>query len=226
MNGKPTSILVDLDDCLYDYDGPHTGALTATLHHLSIRLSLPIETLEKEFLRARESVQQRLANTASSHSKLVQFKRMLDNLGLGSRSEIALDLESIYWGNFLRTMAASNGVLEFLQACRELEIEVFVVTDLTLQIQIRKLAALDLLPYCSGVLASEEIGNDKPHIGFKEELQARFSPDLSNVWVIGDSAEKDGGLANSFDAQFFHVPRTSKRLGFFSNLTRFLRNST
>lgn len=225
MTSSPTTILIDLDDCLYDYTHAHGEGIAASLGHFAARFSIEIETAELLFLEARARVHARLEATASAHSKIVQFKRLLDSIGLGSRPDVALELDSLYWGNFIRSMNISEGVVDFLEACRELGISVFVVTDMMLQTQVKKLVTLDLLPYFAGLISSEEVGLDKPSERFVSELQERFGAELDAAWVIGDNETRDGGLAEALGARFFLVPRVANRKKFFRKLTQTLRQS-
>jgi len=218
------SILLDLDDCLYDYSTAHKIGLKTALGQLSLRLGIDTKSVEQQYEWSRQQVKSVLGSTASSHSRLLYFKRTLEAFGLGARIDLALELETSYWGAFIRNMMVSEGSVEFLEVAREVGVPVFIVTDLTLQVQIRKLISLEILPYLSGVLSSEEVGLDKPSAGFAEQLTARFEADLTKTWVIGDDLEKDRLLAESIGARFLHVPAVSSRGKFFKAATRELRS--
>jgi putative hydrolase of the HAD superfamily len=220
---KPTAILLDLDDCLYDYSKAHSAGLTASLEQLSIRLGVDAATLRVQYLKSRAEIKSFLGNTASSHSKLLYFKRALEAMGLGARTDIALELETAYWGNFIRNMDPSEGSVELLEIARELGIPVFVVTDMTLQIQIRKLISLEILTHLSGIVSSEEVGSDKPSMGFVDQLSARFDANLDCAWVIGDNIVKDGALAAALHARFLSVPTIGRRRKFFKAISGELR---
>lgn len=222
---KPlTSILLDLDDCLYDYSTAHSAGMSASMEQLSMRLGIESDALNNQFLKSRTEVKSFLGKTASSHSRLLYFKRTLEAMGLGSRADMALELETSYWGAFIRNMSPSEGSVEFLEVARELGVPVFIVTDMTLQVQIRKLMTLEVLPYLSGILSSEEVGADKPSGGFADQLVARFEADLDQAWVVGDDREKDGLLAESLGARFLEVPAVRSRGKFFKSITRELRS--
>ena len=197
----------------------------AALRHFSARFGINLKAAETLFSDAKARVHDTLGQTASAHSKIVQFKSLLDSIGLGAKPDVSLELETIYWGNFMRALEVSEGAVEFLETCRELGIPVFVVTDLTLQIQIRKLVALDLLPFVAGLITSEEVGHDKPSELFGTELIRRFDAALDSAWVVGDNDLKDGGLATVLGADFHLVPRVAVRRKFFQNLAATLRKS-
>jgi len=224
VTNTPTSILLDLDDCLYDYSRAHSAGMSASMEQLSLRLGVETAALNDQFQKSRMEVKGFLGNTASSHSRLLYFKRTLEALGLGARADMALELETSYWGTFIRNMSPSESSVEFLELARELGVPVFIVTDMTLQVQIRKLITLDILPYLSGILSSEEVGSDKPSKGFVDQLVDRFKANLDDSWVIGDDKEKDGLLAEALGARFLEVPAVGSRGKFFKSITRELRS--
>jgi putative hydrolase of the HAD superfamily len=151
---------------------------------------------------------------------LLYFKRLLENLGLHSRFDLAYQMESSYWSDFIMAMQLEASSLRFLQKAREMGIPIIMATDLTAAIQIRKVMQLGIHPYLSGMLTSEEAGLDKPAIEFAQELQARFDFDFSQGWVVGDSPEKDGGLAKHLECQYLQSPTGKLRASFFESLTK------
>ena len=83
------------------------------------------------------------------------------------------------------------GVREFLQQLKSIGIKTANITDLTAQIQFRKMVYFGLDEYFDYVVTSEEAGRDKPNIEpFKITLN-KLKVDSENVWIIGDSPESD-----------------------------------
>ena len=91
------------------------------------------------------------------------MQAMLENIGLGSQILIALDLEQTYWRTFLSNALIFKGVKEFLEDIRLSSIPTAIVTDLTSQIQFRKVIYFGLDHYFDYIVTSEEAGFDKPH---------------------------------------------------------------
>jgi putative hydrolase of the HAD superfamily len=132
-----------------------------------------------------------LGNTASSHSRLLYFQRAIEKLGMGTRIFLALDLEQTYWREFLVNTRLFPGVREFLQQLKSIGIRTANITDLTAQIQFRKMVYFGLDEYFDYVVTSEEAGCDKPNIEpFKMALN-KLQADPADVWMIGDSPEND-----------------------------------
>jgi HAD superfamily hydrolase (TIGR01549 family) len=88
---------------------------------------------------------------------------MLEIMGVGSQVLLALDFEQTYWRTFLSHAVLFEGVKELLDDLRLLGIPTAIVTDLTAQIQFRKVVYFNLDHYFDYIVTSEEAGYDKPH---------------------------------------------------------------
>ena len=207
ISNRPAYLVMDLDGTMYDYRPCHDVAILEAQRAIVQRYSVDSSTVRDLITVARMETKQRLMSTASSHSRLLYFKLTLEKLGLVSHLDFALQLEAIYWGNFLRKMIKAPGLSDLLELCREEAIPVFVMTDLTTQIQIRKLSRLAVLDYISGLVSSEEVGADKPIGDFFGYTKQHLGLPLGTGWVLGDDTFKDGGLAESSGSEFFLVER-------------------
>lgn len=216
----PTLVILDLDDTLYNYPRANQAGMDQAATLLANQLGIKREEWLPIFQEARDDVKRRLGNSASSHSRLLYFKSTLEKLGVGGHFDLALQLENNFWQAFIRAMEPTLGSFEFLEACRSQGVPVVVMTDLTLQIQLKKLIYLNLVTYLHAVITSEEIGGDKPSPNFLRYAQESLCLDLGNVWVIGDDISKDGRLAKECGGQFFHVSGSEKSLESFKNMTR------
>ena len=188
---RPDAILFDLDNTLYSYGPAHDAAWRAVLDKVLGTLSLGQEEFDAAAGDARSRVKERLGHTASSHNRLLYFQRTLEILGLGSRVLLALDLEQTYWRAFLVNAVLFGGVRELLDDIRILEIPAAVVTDLTAQIQFRKLVFWGLDNSFDYVVTSEETGFDKPHEAPFRMAMEKIQPADSVVWMIGDDPQAD-----------------------------------
>jgi HAD superfamily hydrolase (TIGR01549 family) len=112
-------------------------------------------------------------------------------LGLGSQVMLALDFEQTYWRTFLSRARLFEGVKDFFDDLRVAGIPTAVVTDLTAQIQFRKIIYFGLDRYCDYIVTSEEAGADKPHSAPFELAVQKMNLCGRCVWMIGDSAVAD-----------------------------------
>ncbi len=224
MNKRPDVIVLDLDNTVYFYPPCHDAGIKAVENEVRHRLKLDIREWAKNYESSRKEVKMRLGDVAASHSRLIYFKRTLEKLGLSNHLDLALQLETIYWGHFLRTMEKPPHISEFLEAAREFAIPVVIATDLTTGIQIRKLHQLGLNDFVAGLVTSEEIGRDKPEAEFIAGIQQLLGNNPSYWLFIGDDKSKDGGLARKVpESEFFRVNLSNGAARNFKTLTNALR---
>ncbi|WP_347556210.1 HAD family hydrolase [Robbsia sp. KACC 23696] len=188
---RPDAILFDTDNTLYHYDPAHAAAMAAVREKVTSQLSISAAVFEKAFDEARRQVKARLKHTASSHSRLLYMQRMLELMGLGSQVLLALDFEQTYWRTFLSNATLFEDVKTLLDDLRLMGIPTAIVTDLTAQIQFRKIVYFGLDHYFDYIVTSEEVAYDKPHAApFKMALE-KLQPKGDCIWMIGDNPVND-----------------------------------
>jgi len=197
----PDAILFDTDNTLYAYDPAHAAAQKAVRDKVIYTFSITEADFDSAFREARSQVKLRLKETASSHSRLLYLQRMLEIMGLGSQVLLALDFEQTYWRTFLGNAVLFSDVKELLDDIRLLGIPTAIVTDLTAQIQFRKVVYFGLDHYFDYIVTSEEAGFDKPHEApFKIALE-KMNPKGGRIWMIGDNPINDiSGARQSINA--------------------------
>jgi putative hydrolase of the HAD superfamily len=192
FNMIPDGILFDTDNTLYPYDPAHVKAMSALKLKISNTLNVSVKDVEKNFNQARSEVKKLLKNSAASHSRLLYVQRTLEFFGLGSQVLLALDFEQTYWRVFLNEAKIFPGLENFLEELRLLQIPMAIVTDLTAQIQFRKMVYFDLDHYFDFIVTSEEVGYDKPHrLPFEISLKKMNLNKKQNIWFIGDNPKND-----------------------------------
>lgn len=187
----PDAILFDTDNTLYPYDPAHAAAQQAVREKVSTTFSIRPEEFDTAFKQARDEVKSRLQHTASSHSRLLYLQRMLEIMGLGSQVLLALDFEQTYWRTFLSNAILFDDVKELLDDLRLLGIPTAIVTDLTAQIQFRKVVYFGLDQYFDYIVTSEEAGFDKPHPAPFTIALEKMRPKGNTIWMIGDNPVND-----------------------------------
>ncbi|MDP1955343.1 MAG: HAD family hydrolase [Polaromonas sp.] len=187
----PDAFLFDTDNTLYSYEPAHAAAQQAVREKVVTTFSISAEDFDKAFKEARSQVKRRLKDTAASHSRLLYLQRMLEIMGLGSQVLLALDFEQTYWRTFLSNAVLFDGVKELLDDIRLLGIPTAIVTDLTAQIQFRKVVYFGLDHYFDYIVTSEEAGFDKPHEAPFQIALEKMRPAGDCVWMIGDNPVND-----------------------------------
>lgn len=191
FNAEPKAVFLDLDNTLYDYEPAHNSGMEAIYNKLETRFPLKKEDIIEAFCQARSEIKATLDNTASSHSRLLYFQRMLELLGMQTQPLLCLDLEQSYWRAYLRQAKPFVGVKSFLYELRARNIKTVIVTDLTVQIQFRKLIHFGIDNLVDYVVTSEEVGVEKPSKQIFLMALEKVECIPQEVWMIGDSMEKD-----------------------------------
>jgi|LakMenEpi03Aug12_release.lakeMendotaPanAssembly.Ray.scaffolds.fasta_scaffold429591_2 FMN phosphatase YigB (HAD superfamily) len=198
----PTSIFLDLDDTLYEYLPCHQEGLKAAIRLMSNKLNISNKEAQLIYENGRIQVKARLGNTASSHSRLLYFREGLISNGLGRESILCLDFENRYWTNFLFKMKIKDGVRNLISSLKYANIPIFLVTDLTDQIQLRKIARLKLEDTFDEIISSELSGGDKVTNKPFEILFNSLAPEILNRPIfIGDSIQDFPNLKNFVNYQ-------------------------
>ncbi len=198
LRHAPRAIIFDTDNTLYAYEHPHAMATEATETKASRLLGVSVDSVRGAFAQARAEVKQQLGKTASSHSRLLYFQRGIELLGRKTQLVITLDLEQTYWRTFLAHCELFAGVREFLLELRSHGIGTAIITDLTSQIQFRKIIYFGLDDCFDYVVTSEEAGADKPHaLPFRLAID-KLGIDPEAVWMIGDDLKADVVGASRF----------------------------
>ncbi|MDQ1911642.1 HAD family hydrolase [Paenibacillus sp. GD4] len=181
-------LLLDIDNTLYEYEPVHQKALQSVIGFLSEQSSIKNEILYEYYNIAKNQIHIELHGTAASHNRLLYFQRLFELLGKPSMP-LAGDAYEVYWSTFITHMTFSKGVIEFFQKSKNSKI--CLVTDLTADVQFKKIKKLQLDKYCQYVVTSEEAGVEKPHpyIFLLALKKLGMTPD--EVCMIGDSYKKD-----------------------------------
>ncbi len=189
---RPELVLLDIDHTVYDYHRAHAAAIEAAAAKSERLFGLRGDAFSVAYDEARRVVKHRLGASASAHSRLLYFHALIESVGMKSQPLLALDLEQTYWRTFLSAMELFPGVFDFLEELRRQQISTVVVTDLTAQIQLRKLVYLKIDTLVDYVVTSEEAGADKPNPApFALALAKAGKSSGPHVWMIGDSAVCD-----------------------------------
>lgn len=217
------ALLVDLDDTLYEYAPCEAAARVALVSRFVGLTGASEHEAKTVFAEARTSVKKRCA-TPSGHGRLLYVHEMLHEVmrvaKAGSHEPVdatlldqALALEEAYWSAYLDTMAPRPFAHALLEQVRARGLSVAIVTDLTLAIQLRKLQKLGLFGLIDALVASEEVGADKPARAAFELGAQRLGVPLERCAMIGDNDEKDGEGARRLGIPFFHARTDATGVG-------------
>lgn len=190
---KPDIIIFDIDDTLYGTKDPHYRAINASFKFINKITKIDLENIEEAYKRSRKEIKLLLGNTAASHSRLLYFQRLLETYKNKNFIENSLKCEEIYWSNYLDKIILNDKVPQLFKNIHEKNIMIAIATDLTVNIQMKKLIKLEISRYIDALVTSEESGKDKPNFDCFSLLNEKINPQFKplNYWMVGDSILKD-----------------------------------
>ncbi len=198
-------VLLDLDNTLYEYELCHQFALDTCYKEFNLEFDKNRKEFDLFYNNAKKKVHNDLHGQGSSHSRLLYFQKFFESL-LGKTSILqTVKYEQLYWGAFLDKMALFDGVVEFLEKCTNLEIPICIITDLTAEIQYKKLLRLEIGKYINYIVSSEEAGCEKPSRYIFELALDKLKLQANDVLMIGDNHQKDIVGADSMAIKSFHI---------------------
>jgi FMN phosphatase YigB (HAD superfamily) len=184
-------VFLDIDNTIYHYDSCHKYALNILINELFILINHPKEVIKKQFLKSRNKINNQLHGYASSHSRFLYIQLTLEKFLEKTSFYHTLRLEEIYWNAFLDKMRIDENAHKFINLCYSSKIPICCVTDLTAQIQFRKIVKLNLEQKINFIVTSEEAGIEKPNkLIFNLSLE-KINLEYKDVIMIGDSISKD-----------------------------------
>ena len=190
---KPVAVLFDIDNTLYDYEPANCAANQAVEGRVIDLFQISTIAYRTSLNQARQDIKNRLGSTASSHSRLLYFQRMIEILGFRPHLSIVLELEETFWNTFFINAPLFPGATEFIQLLRHQTIPLAIVTDLTTHVQLRKLIHFKLEDAFDAIVTSEEVGTDKPEMRNFELIlnKLNIKANSGQVWMIGDNPKTD-----------------------------------
>ena len=211
---RPDAILFDTDNTLYDYGPANELAEKAVECKIQNLLGVNSNIFRATYQQSKREIKSQLGHTASSHSRLLYFQRMLELLGFKAQLLTALDLEQTFWRTFLANAPLFPGVIDLLEDLRFHNIPIAIVTDLTSHIQLRKLTYFHLEETFDAVVTSEEVGADKPDPkNFKLVLKKLGLTSEHKLWMVGDNPFTDIVGGRSIGATTFQKVHSGVSIG-------------
>lgn len=198
-------VLLDLDDTLYACrpgDAAGLGAVVAAVAGAAERSPADIE---RAYADARRAVKARIDGRGSSHARLLYIAELVHALGRPDLLSRVREWERLFWSTYLAAVRLRPRAIPFIERVRAAGGKVAIVTDLTVEVQLWKLAAFGLFPYLDALAVSEEVPLDKPAEAIFELALTRLGAKAEQAIMVGDHDGKDGEGARRLGIPFFKI---------------------
>lgn len=184
-------VLLDIDDTLYEYEICHKYALMVCYNTFNEKEDISYEIFKAHYDAARKRVNIDLFGQGASHSRFLYFQKLFESFYSKTCVELTMQFDNLYWKSFFKKMILKKDALEFLERCKRNSIKICLLTDLTAEIQFKKIIQLGIGKYIDYIVSSEEAGVEKPHpYMFKLGLE-KLQINSSQAIVVGDSLSRD-----------------------------------
>ncbi len=201
---KIKGILFDLDQTLCnneDYalqkSNSHYPAYKKTCEwelYKFLEKDLKIITWEKfieVYEKSKKEIKTPIKAQAASHSRYLYIQRTLENLNMRFKPDLVFKATNIYWNHMFKKMSLFPDVKKVLNELKENHFKICIITDLTADIQNKKLQHLGVNKYIDYMVTSEEVGAEKPNPKvLKLALEKLKLPKEESI-IIGNNPKTD-----------------------------------
>ena len=211
---KFKGILLDFDNTLYNYNNAHKFALDEVSLFFEKKFNLSNSDFISLFNSSKNYVKKNLSSTASSHHRTLYFQKMLEDINENPIS-YSLLISDIYWKNFVENIKLFDGVLNFLNLYKN---KICLVTDLIVDVQLKKINQLNLNKYIKNIVTSEEVGVEKPDSRIFKLALSKLKLSSDDVCMIGDNFERDIVGATNLGIRSYWLNRDKNNVNYKNNL--------
>lgn len=185
-------LFLDMDDTILDFHGGEHIAIRQTLRDFGLE---PSEDVLERYRQINRWHWQQLELGKMTRSQVLEgrFRALFAEMGI--RGDSAACAEA-YTENLSHCHEFVPGAREALERLKG-KYRLFLATNGTASVQRRRMAGAGLEPYFEQVFISQEIGWDKPGIGYFQGCFARIPGfDPGRAMIVGDSLTSDiqGGI--------------------------------
>lgn len=189
------TVIFDIDGTMYDYDTCDPLATGAVQRYCQEQLGIGEEKFYQSLSTAGRLVRQRIGyRCASYHNRLLRYQCMMELWGTPLFPHVQ-EMHRIYWDTLYENMRPFDGLAAWMRSLKERGIRIGVGTNMTAEIQYRKLELLGVSEYVDWIVSSEEAGVEKPDAKFFSQCREKsgFKPD--ECLFVGDSLKGDVAAA-------------------------------
>lgn len=184
------AMVFDLDDTVYDYQSCNKYAINRLRQYCMDKFFIQAKEFDTIYEKAKKIVKGQLQDTAASHNRMLYMQILMEQFSQ-KPAVYALELYHVYWDAMLQTMQLYDYVLPLFRELVSQGIRIAMLTDLTAQIQHRKIRKLGIAEYVDVLVTSEEVGREKPDPAMFHLVVKKLQMQPEQLVMVGDSCEKD-----------------------------------
>lgn len=203
------AVIFDIDNTLYSYDDAHAVAWEALCAYAREQLHMDAETFLRCHKAAQTIVTERLGtDCAALHNRQLRYQVLLEENQLPLHHAMAMN--DLYWGTLIAAARPTPGIMDCLQALKQAGYILGIGTDMTIDYQLKKLTALQMLPLFDFIVSSEEVNAEKPNKKLFACCVQKAGVLPEECLFVGDSLKKDVyGAAGAGMESLWYCPEGS-----------------
>ena len=185
------AVLFDLDNTLYPYHENHVRGVRAAHKLYSKKYSLSFISFMKLYTKAAIKSHDFTAKNADQHDRRLHFQYVFELDKKPIDYQLILDMFDVYWDNMIKHSKLDPGTKQLLAWIKKQGYKVGMITDLTMDVQFKKIIKFGLAPYFDVVLTSEEAGIEKPSPKIFKLILEKLQVKSSETIMVGDNPDRD-----------------------------------
>lgn len=191
------AVIFDLDGTLYNYDKCNVLAEKELFRYIADSLEMTIDEVKRIYYKSKLDIKKQLGNTASSHNRMLYLQKLCEYIGINPTLYVRR-FYNVYWDVILKNAQLYQWVIPVFEMLHHSNVSVNIVTDLTSDIQFRKIEALEIGKYIDTITVSEEAGEEKPSERIFNLAISKICVSKDQIAMIGDDINRDIEGARNF----------------------------
>ncbi len=188
------TVLWDIDGTLLDFNAAETAAIKALFH--KFRLGECTDEMVELYSRINLSYWERLERNEITKPEVLvgRFETFFSAIGVNPK--VAREFNAHYQLQLGETIVYRDDSFDIIASLKG-KVKQYIVSNGTVIAQTKKLKRSGFDTLMDGIFLSEELGVEKPNIGFFEGVEKVIGPlDHDSTLIVGDSLTSDiqGGI--------------------------------
>ena len=205
------TVIFDLDNTLYECIGTDSIVVQEDMTpYVERSFGWSREEYEKRLEEVTEELIAIAGCTGTVRNRVIRYQLMMEKAGFPIHPYV-MEMYELYWHGMFSRMKPYPGARELLEELRRRGIRIGIGTDLTAEIQYRKLMKLGLIDCIDFIVTSEEASMEKPSEIFFKRCAGKIRCAPQECLFVGDRIDKDvdGAFRAGMHALHFDAAKDS-----------------